>query len=187
MTKRIISILVLVFIIVGSTFSAGAVSGKGTASNPFRISTADELLLLGDFPSSYFELEKDIELTETWTPIEDFSGHFDGKGHTVTVKAYKGVKYSGFFGTLSGVVKNLKICGNEFNYKYSEKDSYVGMIAGVCTGTIEGCEVTGSISFKPSSSDYSLYAGGICGKLTGAIRQSVNSCNNIVLNYYECS
>ena len=88
------------------------VSGRGTEANPFRITNEEELLLLADFPECYFELENDVEFTGTWEPIADFSGSFDGKGHTITVSDYMLKTNMGFFGTLSGIVKNLTINAN---------------------------------------------------------------------------
>ena len=173
MKKRLFSTVVMVLIIINSVFPVGAVSGKGTENNPFRIGTAEELLLLADFPDCYFELESDIELTGTWTPIEDFSGHFDGKGHTITVKAYKNVANCGFFGTLSGIVENLIICGNDINLSPYDDKSNIGVIAGVCSGAIQGCKVTGKITFSASFRN-TINAGGICGNLIGMIKQCMN-------------
>jgi len=151
------------------------VSGRGTEANPFRITNEEELLLLADFPECYFELENDIEFTGTWEPVADFSGSLDGKGHTITVSDYMLKTNMGFFGTLSGTVKNLTINANSLSEERSY-DTYIGLFAGKCTGTIENCKAKGSFTFKwsfSSSSSYDRYMGGFCGELSGSIKNSL--------------
>lgn len=185
--SKFLSVFLIVCIIAGISTTVSAVSGKGNKANPFRISTAEELLLLADFPDCYFELENDIELTETWTPIEDFSGTFDGKGHTITVKAYKAMEYCGFFGTLSGTVKNLTINANEITLTATTNaNDNTGLIAGQCSGNITACKVKGKATFKADYSGETLYAGGICGELSGTISQSINLAE-IILKPYNSS
>lgn len=171
--KKITSIIVALCMLLAMTVTSNALSGKGTEANPFRISTADELLLLSDFPAAHFELENDIELTEAWTPVPDFSGSLDGKGHSITISSFKLYSSTGLFGILSGKVENLTVVAN--GVKVSPSNNIVdniGLIAGTCSGTVEKCKVSGEITLEPV---HSLYFGGICAKLTGKINQCV--CN----------
>ena len=151
-----------------------AVSGKGTQANPFRITNEEELLLLADFPECYFELENDIEFTGIWEPVADFSGSFDGKGHTISVSDYMSKTNMGFFGILSGTVKNLTINANNIS-ETRDSATYIGLFAGICSGTIENCKANGSFTFKRSntSSSTKFYFGGFCGELSGNIKKSV--------------
>ncbi len=192
MKNKIIVFAMLISMILSMSITVNAVSGKGTENNPFRITTAEELLLLADFPDCYFELENDIELTEKWMPIDNFSGSFDGKYHTITVKSYGTVKNdtfngsivnTGFFGTVSGNVKNLIIHANNLQISALDDMNGAGVIAGVCSGNIQSCKVTGKIKFT-SSEDNDLSVGGICGKVTGIINQCVNAAS-IELDPYQ--
>ena len=52
---------------------------------------------------------KDITLTGTWTPVNNFKGTLDGNGHTISGLTVSGEDYVGLIGVLDGgTVKNLK-------------------------------------------------------------------------------
>ncbi len=184
--KKITSIIVALCMLFAMTVTANALSGKGTAANPFRISTADELLLLADFPDAYFELENDIELTEAWTPVPDFSGNLNGKGHSITISSFKLYANTGLFSVLSGKVENLTFVANEVKIdSYTLRASVnAGLIAGTCSGTVEKCRASGKITLDPYY-NYPIFFGGICGILTGSINQCVSNFEIIKLaDYY---
>ena len=159
--KKILSMLTILCILASTALQTFAVSGKGTEANPFRISTAGELLLLEDFPECYFELENDIEYTGAWVPVTNFSGSLDGKGHTITIADYSSKTNMGFFGTLSGTVQNLTINANDISEERSA-ETYIGLFAGKCTGTIKNCNATGKMIYKAYYTT-SHYFGGFCG------------------------
>lgn len=179
--KKITSIIVALCMLLAMTVTSNALSGKGTEANPFRISTADELLLLSDFPAAHFELENDIELTEAWTPVPDFSGSLDGKGHSITISSFKLYSNTGLFGILSGEVENLTVVANDVKIGEISSVIYVGLITGTCSGTIEKCGVSGKISLYSNSN---LYFGGICAELTGKINQCVSNFETVKLMDY---
>ena len=53
---------------------------------------------------------KDITLTGTWTPVDNFKGTLDGNGHTISGLNVSGENYVGLIGVLDGgTVKNLKL------------------------------------------------------------------------------
>ena len=168
--KKTMFVIALVFCLLAAMTTAFAVSGKGTQDNPFRLSTPEELLLLADFPACHFELEKDITFTGTWEPVADFSGSLDGKGHTVTVSAYMAKTNTGFFGTLSGDVKNLTIYANKITI---ESQGNAGVFAGRCSGSIQNCTALGEFACRSiGSNNITLYSGGLCGALSGKISHS---------------
>ncbi len=170
--KKMISIFLLIAIMICLPITSYAVSGKGTEANPFRITNEEELLLLADFPECYFELENDVKFTGTWEPVADFSGSLDGKGHTITVSDYMSKTNMGFFGTLSGSVKNLTINANRLNEGTSSPYN-IGLFAGICSGTIENSKAVGSFSYNISGiSDSKI--GGFCGVLSGSIKESIS-------------
>ena len=70
-----------------------------------------------------------------WTPItSNFTGILDGLGHTITGLYINNTQNNqGLFGTLKGIVKNLRVTDSNVNGKTS------GIIAGTNSGTIENC------------------------------------------------
>lgn len=111
--------------------AAGAVQNIGTA----------EAFAEMDASGSY-TLTKDIIVTEPYA--SDFSGTFDGNGHTVTLKITANTNYVGLFKTLSdgAVVKNVTVEGTVTGKKC------VAGIAGYATDNvkIENCKNTASIT-----------------------------------------
>ena len=69
------------------------------------------------------------EASSNWTPIASYSGTFDGNGHTISnLNIYDTTgNYIGFFGRLSGIVKNLSIEG-EIEISTANKLTYIGGI-----------------------------------------------------------
>ena len=76
--------------------AAQLIEGSRTESDPYRITSANELAYIAkevnsgnDFADDFFSLEVDIDLSGIdWTPIGDganpFSGNFNGNGHTIS-------------------------------------------------------------------------------------------------------
>ncbi len=97
-----------------------SLSGKGTAEAPYVISSADELSIFrdlvnsgkdADFSKAAFKLSADIDLgNKDWTPIgtatHQFSGVFDGNGHTISnLVINSDDSYNGLFGKVVGVTE----------------------------------------------------------------------------------
>ena len=112
--------------------SGAFAGGSGTAADPYRIATAEQLRTLGagvnggaenGYAGTYFLLDADLNLAGAdWTPIgsaEDMDGHttvfqgdFDGGGHTVSNLTYKTDDFiigAGLFGVSAGSVRNLTL------------------------------------------------------------------------------
>ncbi|MDR3122153.1 MAG: cadherin-like beta sandwich domain-containing protein [Treponema sp.] len=135
-----------------------------------------------------YVLDEDIEL-ENWTPIgtgpeNAFSGIFDGKNKTITLKSFADSvfddretdHYLGIFGYSKGsegifaVIKDVKIRA-EFSKEINKKQTYyAGTLIGYAdehTG-ISGINVEGSFDFSNKNTDdmpKPVYAGGIAGAL----------------------
>ncbi len=125
------------------------------------------------------KLMADISLEAiSWTPVGYYdydaeaeyyyAGTFDGGGHTISnlfINQYYNID-SGLFGDIAtdGVVKNLTLS----DVKIISVSEYIGGIAGYNYGTIENCNVSGSISGT-------LDVGGIVGANYGTITACYNT------------
>ena len=151
--------------------------GEGTMGNPYKITTADQLLSISNFPNACFELSNDITLngnnsiSPLFTNERPFNGFFDGKGRTIeNVYIYNtDTNFTGLFASIGGggTVKNLKLK----NARISGA-TYVGGIAGISSGAITDCEVSGSVTLVSSYNSNQSYVGGIVGRLEG----NLNNC-----------
>ncbi|WP_278855021.1 DUF5036 family protein [Leyella stercorea] len=146
-------------------------AGNGTETEPYIIATAAQLDEVRNFPSACFELSKDIDLSSYlnpnssgWTPIEVFTGKFDGKKHTI--KGFwislSSISNVGLFANIQGSSDNKMASVSNLFVNISKKGitggSSVGGICGSLSyGNIENCMVTGDISGYQ-------YVGGIVGR-----------------------
>ena len=114
--------------------------------------------------SGSYTLTKDIIVTEPYA--SDFSGTFDGNGHTVTLNITASTANVGLFSKLAGgaVVKNVKVDGT-----VSGTEGVAGIAAQANGATISGCINCAIISAT------GRYVGGIVGKLRGG---TVENCYN---------
>ena len=105
---------------------ASSQEGEGTAEDPYRIRTLDDLIKFRmlvnigcTFSGNWVRQETDIDLSsvENWEPIAHvgaktyFHGVYDGAGHTISNLNIKGGEEEavGFFGGFSGILMNLGI------------------------------------------------------------------------------
>lgn len=138
--------------------AAGAVQNIGTA----EAFAAME-------PSGNYQLTANITVTAPYA--NDFSGTFDGNGHTVTLALENEAgECQALFSKIaaSGKVQNLGIAGTVTGKKY------VGGIAGKNAGSIENCKNTAAI--KGASAD-GRWIGGIAGETSNGSK--ILNCYNI--------
>lgn len=136
--------------------------GAALALAEGTVSSAKEFAAM-DASGSY-TLTKDIIVTEPYA--SDFSGTFDGDGHTVTLNITASTANVGLFSKLAGgaVVKNVKVDGT-----VSGTEGVAGIAAQANGATISGCINCAIISAT------GRYVGGIVGKLQGG---TVENCYN---------
>ena len=116
----------------------------------------------------------DIAADNSWSPLEGFTGDFDGGGHTIS-----GLKKA-FVNELQGCIRNLTV---EADISISSKDDITGdesiYWAGILTNRmytgalISNCVTKGSLSYSQWGKE--LRAGAFCGY---AVRGTVEHCVN---------
>ena len=117
-------------------------------------------------------LAADITLTGNWTPVgttlaNQYTGTFDGKGHTIRgLKVTGSNEYAGLFGYIGsgGTVKNVKL--EDVQIATTNSYGYAGGVAGYSQGNIENCSVSGSVS---GNSTYNSVGGVVGYQLGGSI------------------
>ncbi len=134
-------------------------TGDGTQSNPYQITTIEELNTVRYLASDYFILMNDLDFTGSefdninstkgWDPIGDitspFSGSFNGDGHSISnLFINSSLYYVGLFGYIDGAtidslgINNCNITGGYV----------IGGLAGYTSNssTISNCYVTGEVT-----------------------------------------
>jgi rhodanese-related sulfurtransferase len=169
--------------------------GSGTADDPYRIATAEDLIILGETPEDYdkhFILTADIDLDPDFPngrvfdraviapDINDahywefdgisFNGAFDGNNHTISNLTITGVSYLGLFGKLGpgGEIKDLGVTGVNITGFYH---AIAGLVGDNDQGSITRSYSTGIVT------GYS-FVGGLVG---------YNNYGDISLSYSNCS
>lgn len=158
------------------TSSGGAAPMLAAAGAVQDIGTAEAFAAME--PSGNYQLTADITVTAPYAnDFTDFSGTFDGNGHTVTLNITASTPNVGLFSKLAGgaVVKNVITEGSVTVDPTAEK-SYVGAISGYANAyknpiLIENCKNTAAISGYKA-------VGGIVGYVTGAAGVTVRGCAN---------
>lgn len=144
------------------------------AVKSWEISTEAQLLEIGAPSSDYlssdsYTITQDIPLTAPWSPIENFTGVFDGGSNTISgLEITASQENAGFFAKTTGAtVKNLIIGGAVSNTSTS-----TGFIVGYAeNSTFTSCQTTDTSSATVSNH----YLGGIAGYSSGS---TFSSCTN---------
>ena len=148
--------------------------GEGTPDDPYVITNASALQVMEEDLAAHYELGNDIDASETehWNdgdgfdPVagdgEEFTGTFDGNGHTITgLYIHQFDKQIGLFGSIGdGTVTNVAL---EDVYVRGTDDT--GSLASTSRGEIVDVSVTGEVSGFDR-------AGGIVGTTDGEVRDS---------------
>lgn len=118
--------------------------------------------------SGTVKLLRDVELTDTWTPVGDsstpFKGTFDGDGHKITGLKITSGSYIGLFGYVGegATIKNVNLVGaNVFGVK--RVGALIGQIKG--NATVSNCTVDSTSHVTGSDSN----TGGLIGEAAGGI------------------
>lgn len=185
-----------------------AMTGSGTAGDPYIIYNVTDLQNMDLAPSAYYELANDIDASATtgWNwdagrgvyegfePIA-FTGHFDGNGYTISslyMDWLQTYAYVGLFSSLgSGAsVANVSVLDADISNTYTHQSSsgcaavLVGLIWSVNSWTIRQCMVSGTVvnSFMDNggAGHISGSAGGLVGFVTYGSGGVIEKCASYV-------
>lgn len=138
--------------------------GTGSESEPYIISTAEQLNLIRYERNACYQLANDIDLQyENWLSIglntnAPFTGKFDGNGHVISnfIISESSSNNIGFFGVINNAeIQNLTIKGARVTGK-TNVGTLIGYVAGT-TWNIKDCH---SLSSRVAATSY---AGGLIG------------------------
>lgn len=136
-----------------------------------------------------------------WNPVVDFYGGFDGKGHSIynfkiTSSAHSDLDYLGFFYNLpnDNLVKDLAFGLKDGAYDGTSTitidkagTAWVGTLVGILKNTSGASKITVSnvsnyvpitINKATTEKDFSIYAGGLVGRVGESTRFEVTGCKN---------
>lgn len=178
-------------ILIASAESVTFDGGSGTISDPYLISSPEQLNAVRNNDSACYKLENDIDLSAAtvqggefynngmgWTPIGEgspFYGTFDGNGHKIEglnsdYSNDSSVDYIGLFSINEGTIENLGIVNSNIT-----GNEYAGAIAGQNDSVITNCYNAGNVTINNSNYTY-CQAGGIAG---------LNYSSGIISNCYN--
>ncbi|MCL2287766.1 MAG: hypothetical protein FWC33_01085, partial [Candidatus Bathyarchaeota archaeon] len=148
-------------------------------ADAIHIQTATQLAAIGGAQSAgkYYVLDNDITITliDGWTPIDDFRGTFDGRGHSInnlhTIEEHVKID-AGLFGKIEESVTIKNVCVNIGTIGLTAFSSTSGASAGGLVGlihsgvtTITNCYVTGNVFALVSGYNSATpHAGGLVGR-----------------------
>ena len=143
-----------------------AVIPEGTAENPYKIYTAEDLNNVRADMNAHYLLMNDIDISTSypnWTPLGKasqgnnsftaFNGVFDGNGYTISgININYTGGYVGLFAVVGGYVKNLGLKGDVVNTSGTATGLLTGYLgqAEAFANTIENCYAEGSVKLTSS-------------------------------------
>ena len=142
-------------------------AGLGTEASPFLVPDAIALRSVEESCGSniYYKQTADITLPVAWTGDNQFAGHYNGDGHTITYKPGTWATQTnyGIWGTSSkgSLISNLNVSGEIYDPYYYR----VGLLVGENNGSITDVNVDGTIT-TALGREIGGVVGGTSGKLT---------------------
>jgi len=166
--------------------------GSGEPNDPYRIATAEDLMLLGDSPDDYdkhFILTADIDLdpnlpdckvfdraviapdldpNDAYSMFQgtSFMGVFNGDGHKILHLTIEGESYLGLFGKLDSEARIFQMFLEAVDIKGAER--IIGSLVGNSHGILSQCYSTGVVSGD-------IAVGGLVGGNDGSIAKSYST------------
>ena len=181
-----IYIFIVILILPSRILLAYSGNGSGTTEDPYEITNVDQLQEMRDDLNSYYELENDIDASDTkyWNdgkgflPIGDstmgFSGWLDGKNFEISNLYINRPEQNliGLFGKINSEENPTKNKATILNISVINADisgnNYTGIICGINSGIIINSISDGVVTGADG-------IGGFCGKNTGYIQNCSSS------------
>ena len=173
--KRLLLLVCSLSLMLSLSVPAQAAEGEAF----IEIYTTDDLLQISENPEGSYLLMNDLDMSGITWPSPDFSGTFDGNGHTIlnltlsqpglsTPESYDGnliayeTQYVALFGTLRNAeVKNLNLL-NVRGVVESDSPIFLAGIAGYFQeSTVTDCNVSGCLELRAHDRMFGI--GGIAG------------------------
>jgi len=178
------------------------IKGGGIADSPFELATAKDLVWFKDYVNdksgenlahgdACAKLTADIDLSTvcgenvgSWDPINNWTGLFDGGGHTISNLYIKDAKeYTGLFGNVGStekqtIIRNIVFVNANITNTNEKKSENSIVVAKALNAKISDIHiVSGALIANISivNSDNWIYSGGIVGY---GVKVSINSCTN---------
>lgn len=233
MKKKSLSLVLILTLALTLAMSLACVSVFAADDEDYiKINNVDDLYNVRNDLASNYKLMCDIDLTDVvaddgkynysgkgWEPFgattsTEFTGTFDGNGHTISGLRIVGVinVQNGLFWANNGTIKNLTVKGTT-SFPYN-KEPVIGLVTGTNNGCISNCTADGSIgnsclkmgfiaginngdiqrcTSKGTMRFYGGYQnnkgcwGGICGRANGSatVTECFNSANLDIVEHYE--
>jgi hypothetical protein len=143
--------------------------GSGTAEDPYRIASVEDLLAIQRLDSSAcYLLCKDLDFggrTVTGAPVPRLLGQFLGNGHTISDLHVAGDYALGVFGEINTTATVADLNVEDVNVAGAASSSYIGALAGRNWGKVINCRVTGVVT----GGDDSSYVSGLIGYNLGPL------------------
>ena len=145
------------------TMAKSFAGGIGTESNPYKIKTGSQLVLIKQYPDAHYVLCNNIDLDNRNWPIVNLNGSFDGGGYTIynlKITRPDGNDNVGLFAKLEGSIENLTINGVDID---AGTNNNVGALigkGGYGVELISNCHVIFNQGSKITGKDY---IGGLVG------------------------
>lgn len=160
--------LVLLALVIAAAVPVCALTGSGTSSDPYVVTTVADLEAIGNNPSAYYSLGANIYVNDPavfeyengaisgvkdgaavveWEPI-DFSGTFVNNSTSKYFIAGLYVTEDNTNGGLFATLTDATVDGLYLYFAFVESDEYAGVLAGKAEGktTISNTVVSGSVA-----------------------------------------
>ena len=156
-------VLMVLALLIAVAVPVCAMSGSGTSGDPYTIANLADLKMVANNPGAYYKLTANVVINDPslfefegdviksangadeWTPIENFTGSFNGANYYITgLYVTEENANGGLFANINGgTVQNLNL-----DFALVESDEYAGILAGKIEGDtaeISQCMVAGSV------------------------------------------
>ena len=165
--------------------------GSGTLADPYRVATASQFNEIANHPDAFFVQTTDITFEDNrdFPEINNFSGIYDGQGHTIIANRDK---TKPLFGTVRGTITRLIVDMGEYTVTVRNEGAILctdlnggtisycniqgnvtgatagGIVNTMSSGLVEYCCFTGNVTaYGRYGINVYGYAGGICARQNG--------------------